>query len=349
MSKSNELLQAIISDQKNVADIYKPGKYWQKKSRAAIRELKNNGLDDFRSSNDINTAATSFGDNTPIDARRIIETSSIKNKLGLAILNHTSLKMIFDFQVKMTRSYHDRLMDFEKNRLATSKPDRMSELIKKYKIENDINFGCDRISRFDDKNYSTYYLEILDLLDITEKKSTLKEINSFLEIGAGFGTNIHLIEQNFPNIRKFIVVDIVPNVWVATEYLRSMYGDCVKDYTVTREMKEIKFKEDTSLEIFVIPTWEIEKICSSVDCFWNSNSFTEMTPEIVKNYAKNLARIRTSKTTYNFISYDKFDLETTFHPDLIPKLFKDVEFQKFQHPSFVKNEQKNYFYIGKPI
>ena len=238
-------------------------------------------------------------------------------------------------------------MDFEKNKLALTKSDRMSELIKTYKIENDINFGCDAISRFEDKNYSTYYLQILDILDVVEKNSTLKEMNSLLEIGPGFGTNIHLIEQNYPKIRKFIVVDIVPNVWIVTEYLRSIYSDCVKDYLTTREMNEIKFKEDTSLEIFVIPAWQIEKISSSIDCFWNSNSFIEMTPDIVKNYAKNLARIRTNRTVYNFTSYDKFDLKTTFHPDLIPSYFTDVKFQNSQHPSLVKDGRSNYFYVGK--
>ena len=348
MAKANKLLKTLIADQKNTANIYKPGPYWWKKSLSAARELEKNKLSDFRSSNDVNTAATSFGDNTPIDTRRIIETSSIQNKLGLAILNHTPLKKLFDFQVNLTREYHNKLADFEKNKLALTKSDRLSELTKRYKIENSINFGCDGISRFKDKNYSTYYLQILDILDFVERNSTLKGVHSLLEIGPGFGSNIHLIEQNYPEIRKFIAVDIVPNIWVATEYLRSIYGDCVKDYLATRETKEIKFKDDMSLEIFVIPTWQIEKISSSIDCFWNANSFVEMTPSIVANYAKNLARIRTNRTVYNFISYDKFDLKTTFHPDLIPDYFTDVKFQKSRHQSLVNDLRENYFYFGKP-
>ncbi len=201
-----------------------------------------------------------LGNNTPVDARRIIETFHITNKLGMAILNHTPLKKLFDFQVNLTRTYHNKLIDFEKNRLAFTKFDRLSELIKNYHVENSINFGCDNITKFKDKNYSTIYLEILDILDFVERNSTLKGVHSLLEIGPGFGTNIHLIEQNYPEIRKFIAVDIVPNIWVATEYLRSIYGDSVKDYLATREMKEIKFKDDRSLEIFVIPSWLIEKI-----------------------------------------------------------------------------------------
>jgi len=347
MTKINKLLKVLISDQKNTANIYKPGPYWWKKSLSAARELEKNGLDNFRSSNDLNTAATSFGDNTIVDARNILETSSIQTKLGLAILNHTPLKKLFDFQVNLTRSFHDKLIDFEKNKLALTKSGRLAELINNYKIENSINFGCDNISRFKDKNYSTYYLQILDILDFVEKNSSLKGIHSLLEIGPGFGANIHLIEQNYPEIRKFIAVDIVPNICVATEYLKSIYGNCVKDYLATREMKEIKFKDDMSLEIFVIAPWQIEKISSTIDCFWNSSSFVEMTSSIVENYAKNLARIRTSNSVYNFISYDKFDLKTTFHPDLIPDYFSDIKFQKSRHPSLTE-AYENYYYFGKP-
>jgi len=93
----------------------------------------------------------------------------------------------------------------------------------------------------------------LDILDFVEKNSSLKGMHSLLEIGPGFGVNIHLIEQNYPEIRKFVAVDVVPNICVATEYLRNIYSDSVQDYLATREMNEIKFKDDQSLEIFIIP------------------------------------------------------------------------------------------------
>ena len=347
MVKIQNLLQILISDQKSTANIYKPGPYWWKKSLSAARELEKNGLTDFRSSNNANTAGTAFGDNTLTDARRIVETSSIQGKLGMAILNHTPLKKLFDFQVNLTREFQQKLINFEKNKLAFSNPDRLSELVKNYRIKNSINFGCDAITKFNDDEFSTYYLQILNMLDLVRQNSDLDNVNSFLEIGPGFGANIHLIEQNFPKIRKFIVVDIVPNIWVVTNYLKNFYGDSVIDYLETREMDEIKFKDDMSLEIFVIPTWQIEKISSSIECFWNSNSFVEMTPEIITNYAKNLTRIRTSKSLYNFISYDKFDLKTTFHPDSLLDFFNDVTFQKSRHPSLDEDGLKYYFYLGK--
>jgi len=290
-----------------------------------------------------------YSDVSTTDARRLIDTSSIRNKLGLIILNHTPLKKLFEFQVNITKDYLTRILELEKNVIEILKPDRLTELTQNYKIENSINFGCDRISVFRDKQYSTHYLNSLDMLDFVEKNSSLKECKTFLEIGQGFGVNIYLIEQNYPKIRKYIAVDIVPNVWVLTEYLRSLYGDAVKDYLETSEMNKIKFKDDDSLEIFVIPTWQIEKIAPTIDCFWNAHSFVEMPPDAVANYAEQLRKISTKDSIYNFISYDEFDLKATFDPDQIPNHFINVKFQKLKHLWLHYDGRQNYFYLGKSI
>jgi len=72
-----------------------------------------------------------------------------------------------------------------------------------------------------------------------------------------------------------------------------------------------------------------------------------MTPNIIKNYANNLTRIRNKNSAYNFISYDNFDPKTTFHPDLIQDCFPDVKFQKLRYPSLTE-AYDNYYYFGRP-
>ena len=54
-----------------------------------------------------------------------------------------------------------------------------------------------------------------------------KTFNSFLEIGGGFGANIDFIITNFPNIKKIIYLDAIPNIYVGTMYLKNKY---VKTY-----------------------------------------------------------------------------------------------------------------------
>jgi|TARA_B110000495_G_C23015333_1_gene601204 putative sugar O-methyltransferase len=344
----NKLLQRLISDQKNIDPKYKPGPFWEKWSKLAVKELEENGLTEFRSSIlSTNNSGTLYSDATAVDGRKLVDMTSIKNKLGLIILNHTPLKKLFEFQVNLTKGYLTRVIELEKNVIEFLKKDRLTELIENYKIDNSINFGCDRISVFRNNQYSTHYLNSLDILDFVEGKNSLKECKTFLEIGPGFGANIHLIEQNYSKIRKYIAIDIVPNVWVLTEYLRSLYGDAVKDYLQTSEMNEIKFKDDDSLEIFVIPTWQIEKISSHIDCFWNAHSFVEMPSDVVLNYANQMKKISKKNSTYVFISYDQQDLKATFDSDKIPSYFIDVKFQKLKHPWLHYVERQNYFYLGK--
>lgn len=343
---SSGLLEILLLDQKKIPDIYKPGPYWGKKSRSAIREFRNKGITDFRSSNGNNTVGTAFGGGKIIDGRKIIETDSLSNKIGLFVLNHTPLKKLFEWQVNRTQEFYNELMSYKKDSLAVLKPKRFSELIEKWKVNNSINFGCESISKFREKEYSTYYLARLDTLDIVENVSSLKEKHSMMEIGPGFGANMHLIEQNYPNIRKFVLVDIVPNLCVVTEYLKTIYKDAVVNYLSTRNMQEIKFKEDESLEIFVIPPWEIEKISSQIELFWNSNSFVEMNNKIIKNYAKNFERIRAKNSMYVFTSYDKFDLNTTLHPNSIPKFFPDMQFKNSKQPCFTQQNREDYVMIG---
>ena len=78
---------------------------------------------------------------------------------------------------------------------------------------------------------------------------------------------------------------MVPNLFVGTEYLRSFYGESVKDYLSFRNKNEIKFSENDKLEIYCIPPWEIKNIHSKIDHFHNSASFQEMPKNVIENYA----------------------------------------------------------------
>ena len=73
---------------------------------------------------------------------------------------------------------------------------------------------------FNGKDYSTNYLDMAHRIDNLSKKFDFKKINSFFEIGGGFGSNAHFLITNFPNIKKFIYLDAVPNLYIGTEYLK---------------------------------------------------------------------------------------------------------------------------------
>ena len=56
-----------------------------------------------------------------------------------------------------------------------------------------------------DKNYSCHYLNMADRINNLSNTFKFENLNSFFEIGGGFGANIHFLLTNFPNIKKFFI------------------------------------------------------------------------------------------------------------------------------------------------
>ena len=164
-------------------------------------------------------------------------------------------------------------------------------------------------------------MALADRINKLSKSFKFENITSFFEIGGGFGTNIHFLITNFPNIKKILYLDAVPNIYVGTEYLRHHYKDKVKDYLVLRNLDKINFSKYNELEILCIPPWLIEKVDVEIDHFHNAASFVEMPKSVINNYVKFIKKFKTKEIS--LISYDGFDLKTTFNPEELSSFFDD--------------------------
>lgn len=140
------------------------------------------------------------------------------------------------------------------------------------------------------EEYSRHYVDLLMRIHNVEKHVDLTAVRAVMEIGGGFGAFIHLLLSRYPNVRKVYYVDIPPMIYIGTQYLRHFFGDSVRDYSQTRREASIQFAGD-GLEIFCLCPWQIETLESPIDFFWNSASFSEMTPPIVQNYAAHVIRL----------------------------------------------------------
>ena len=169
-------------------------------------------------------------------------------------------------------------------------------------------------------------------IDFIRKFLSLDNIHSFMEIGGGFGANVHIMLQNFKSLKKIFYVDIVPNLFVGTEYLKKFYKESIIDYTVTKSQKKITFKNDNKLEIICIPPWQIENIESKIESFHNSASFQEMSIEQVTNYKK-LLDSRMEKNLMSLIIYDGWEKNSTLSPTQINDIFKKKLIQR-EMPTF---------------
>lgn len=333
------LLQSMCAHFETVDYIYKPGPYWKNSTINATRELKKFGLNGFRGWQ--NGAATSFGDNAIVDYRSI-SNFGIRNIINLLLRKIYPFNKIFDNQVGLTKDYFTELVKYRT--LYLNNLIRVNFLLKHHNITFDTLKGdCVTFGDFNGKLISHHYLQVLDTLDHVNEHVNFKSKKSFLEIGGGFGANVHLLIELFPNIKKIIYLDIPPNLYVGTQYLKSFYGDSVLDFNKTKSYTSIQFRDDDSLEIFCLTPDKIELINSEVDIFHNAHSFVEMNSETVKNYALHVERIlNKSAGVISLVSYDGFD-DLTLNPNSLVNFFTN-KFSKDEIPTLTPNRFNYHFY-----
>ena len=309
------LIDELIRDEKkNNKSLYSSGPYWDYKNSRAILEIKKKGIQDFRGL----TAGigTSFSDNEVLDVRN---EYNIKGRIIGKIFSLPLLNIIFNSQLKLTKSY---IQSFLLNKSIVYENDRnVHDLLKEYKFENTTEFGCISSFQYLNKKYSFHYLEMADRINKLSKQFNFNDISSFFEIGGGFGANVHFLITNFPNIKKVLYLDVVPNIYVGTQYLRRFYKDNIKDYSDLKNLDTISFSKNNELEILCIPPWLIEKVDVNIDHFHNAASFVEMPKKIVENYVKFIRKFKTKEIS--LISYDRFDLKTTFNPEELNIFFNN--------------------------
>ena len=309
------LIDELIKDEKkNDRSLYSSGPYWDYKNSRAILEIKKKGIKDFRGL----TAGigTSFSDNEVLDVRN---EYNIKGRIFGKIFSLPLLNIIFNSQLKLTKSY---IKSFLLNKSIVYENDRnVNDLLKKYKFENTTEFGCVSSFKYLNKKYSCHYLEMADRINKLSKQFNFNDISSLFEIGGGFGANVHFLITNFPNIKKILYLDVVPNIYVGTQYLKRFYKDNIKDYSDLKNLDTISFSRNNELEILCIPPWLIEKVEANIDHFHNAASFVEMPKKIVENYVKFIRKFKTKEIS--LISYDKFDLKTTFNPEELNIFFNN--------------------------
>ncbi|MDC3174169.1 putative sugar O-methyltransferase [Candidatus Pelagibacter sp.] len=309
------LLNELLKDEKKIdRKLYSSGPYWEYKNRRAVIEIKEKGLEEFRG---LTTGiGTSFADNMVLDIRNKLDA---KEKIIGKTFSLPFINKIFNGQLKLTKDYLSQLIINQA--IVYQNNQNVQNLINKFRFENTTDFGCVQSFEYLNKNYSCIYLEMADRNNKLSKYFDFKNVKNFFEIGGGFGANIHFLITNFPNIKKILYLDAVPNIYVGTEYLRHHYKDKVKDYLVLRNLDKINFSKYNELEILCIPPWLIEKVDVEIDHFHNAASFVEMPKSVINNYVKFIKKFKTKEIS--LISYDGFDLKTTFNPEELSSFFDD--------------------------
>lgn len=301
--------------------VYQPGPFWKRKARAAVRQIERHGLDDFRGES--SGVGTSFADNLYVDFRTTLDT-------GLARPLKFVLDRVFPFsnamtaQVEVTRSYAHEQVALAATVVAADP--RTTDLLNRYEMPDSTLGGCVATVDVGGRPISLHYINLLQVIDEASRSVPLATARSLFEIGGGFGANVHLQVELFPRLRKIVYLDVPPNLYVGTSYLRAIYGDAVRDFLETGSLDRITFRDDDELEILAICPWQIEALDVEVDTFWNANSFVEMPSDVVHNYARRvLALPRSDQTSIVLATYGGGG-EDTIPPSELPAAFDGRDF-----------------------
>jgi putative sugar O-methyltransferase len=316
-----ELLDAMVRDGAKQAGLYQPGPYWKTKTRAAASQIKRLGLNGFR--NFKSGVGTSFADNVFVDMRSALDAG--RGRPVKFLFEHVfPFSTVMNGQVALTRGYAQDALALTAARVGESAETR--DLLSKYEMPYSLLGDCVATTDFEGRPVSLHYLKLLQLIDRVGRHAPLDQARSLLEIGGGFGANVHLLLELFPKLRKVVYLDIPPNLYVGSCYLRSFYGSAVRDYRQTRLLERVEFKDDDSLEIIAICPWQIEALDLSIDVFWNAHSFVEMPWGVVKNYAKHVLSLgKDGEMCVALASYGGGGPDT-IAPERLPTAFPGREF-----------------------
>jgi len=312
----------MIKDMASQISIYKPGPYWQGYTMCAVRAIKQLGIRNFRHHKNI-AMSGSYTDVSNLDPSAYWKGGALIDRLLERMANHHLSKRFkdpFDSLIKsqdrQIRLYRDFYMNHRFRQW-------FEKIIEEYSIPDGMVGGPENLVNFGGKIYSFFYIECIARIYNYSLKVDFKKVNSVFEIGGGFGANAHLLMHMFPNIRKYIYLDIPPNLYIGTQYLKSFFSNII-DYKESKDMERIEFSDNDEREIFAIAPWQIERVNAVVDCVWNSHSFVEMPIQVVQNYAKYIKQFMKKKPQASvlcMLTYDGFDLSTTFHPNKLLEIF----------------------------
>ena len=159
---------------------------------------------------------------------------------------------------------------------------------------------------------------LLEFQAISNAVANFQNIQTVLEIGAGYGRTAYVISRLNSNLR-YIIVDIPPALYVSQRYLSEIFSD--KKIFAFRDFDNFSEVEDefyNSQIIFLMPSQLKNIPDKTVDLFLAIDCLHEMRPEVIEFYFNTIDRI--AKRFYftcwktAFIPHENITLEEKNYP-----------------------------------
>ena len=273
----NKIIQDMVDCLSNGNSAYHPSKFWEYYNDRNIRQLEAEGIDNIKQ-----TVATNY-------FTWLVGISDKQFRYLLGNAQILSWPSILFGRPAYASSTNISL----KQRIQLAIFTRMLWLaVERIDVEGLLNL----ISEPRQGNPFEIYLEgklisqdlansVLEYYSIRENFNASKsEKITFCELGAGYGRNAHVFLTTFPK-GKYIVIDIPPALYVAQEYLSSVFPDKkIFTFRCFTQFKEIEQEFHNADIVFLLPHQAAMLPEKCVDLFINISSLHEMQMQQIKEY-----------------------------------------------------------------
>ncbi|MBN1215986.1 MAG: putative sugar O-methyltransferase, partial [Candidatus Lokiarchaeota archaeon] len=259
-----------------------PSNLWLLLNDKNISQLEKDGYKNFK----ITLALNYF--TWIIQSYKIWQDDQIKfllfNIPKLSVIKNLIHAFVFNFKYRIIKSsflksYFYNLLVFMLWRY-TKKVDK-ENLLKK--IDEPIEGNPPRIYKKKKIISQDLANSIIEYYSIMEKINK-NNINSIMELGAGYGRTAYVFLKLIPKI-KYIIIDIPPALYVAERYLSNQFREKkIFKFRKFKNFSEIKVEFEESDIIFLLPS-QIELLPHKIaDLFINISSFHEMRLDQIQYY-----------------------------------------------------------------
>ena len=330
MQNELELLHLMLEDMECQKGIYHPGPFWKGYSIRTSQAIKRDGLENFRSNSRIGKGYADISITDPLD---LLPLNSWKSFLLRQIRSFPGFKSLIKRYDRINRKHIDQVQHYKSLYFSNVLGNWFRDLLNKYGLPDTLVGHPQQTLFINTIEIGEIYLRMFAWIDEYSRVVDFSKVHTVFEIGGGFGAFAHTILQWFPNIRKYLYLDIPPTLYAGTQYLKHFYGNEVSDYTATRNLDVIRFSKNDKREILAICPWQIEKVEEPFDFFWNSSSFQEMPKSVVSNYVKNIGRLfkKNKNAKMGIFFYEGGKSEKTLRIEEIVEIFSSnisVEFEE---------------------
>ena len=285
MNKNNQvnddraLLDQMMADLERADELYRPTNYWKTYEDVFLPELKKYGLHDFR--------------------RRKFSILESFGASDLSIKGKVVPRIRFKGAEKISRMLNRFLWGnflFPMSGLVCTSPEWITGYFYKHVLKKFQSAGMELnkcsaslfgnpedIIEVNGLYWSLAHLNYCSMMVDTARYINFGENMVVCELGSGMGRNIEILAKLYPEA-TLIMFDISPQLYVANQYLVSVFGNRVIPYRDAVKLDKTSLDQIKG-RIVILPTWAMPKWSAlKVDIFWNSASFQEMEPNVVKNY-----------------------------------------------------------------